>query len=140
LERIAERSGQYEQILQVAAESLEKLDGAAAPRTDMAEAEGYTGDTRGTAGLDEAQGDREGLAPVLAADKVADAEIIDDEIREVFAEEVADVIATIRQYRPVFQDSPQDKHALTELRRAYHTLKGSGRLVGAKTLGELAWS
>ena len=28
---------------------------------------------------------------------------------------------------------------LRPIRRVFHTLKGSGRLVGAKTLGEFAW-
>ncbi|MAM87056.1 MAG: hybrid sensor histidine kinase/response regulator [unclassified Hahellaceae] len=138
LERIAERSGQYEKILQVAAQSLEKLDGT--PAGQLAAKQTETKAVTDVPMLDHTAEALSGSAPVMAADKVADAEIIDDEIREVFAEEVADVIATIHRYRPVFQDSPQDKHALTELRRAYHTLKGSGRLVGAKTLAELAWS
>ena len=30
--------------------------------------------------------------------------------------------------------------ALSEIRRSFHTLKGSGRLVGANVVGELAWS
>src|SRR5690554_837945 len=33
-----------------------------------------------------------------------------------------------------------DRSALTEVRRAFHTLKGSGRMVGASVIGELAWS
>src|SRR5690606_27631293 len=33
-----------------------------------------------------------------------------------------------------------DKDALTEVRRAFHTLKGSGRMVRALIIGELAWS
>src|SRR5690606_2834262 len=33
-----------------------------------------------------------------------------------------------------------DRSALAEVRRAFHTLKGSGRMVGASTIGELAWA
>ena len=33
-----------------------------------------------------------------------------------------------------------DREALTTVRRAFHTLKGSGRMVGARDLGEFAWS
>ncbi len=33
-----------------------------------------------------------------------------------------------------------DSDALVEIRRAFHTLKGSGRMVRALVIGELAWS
>ena len=35
--------------------------------------------------------------------------------------------------------SPDDAERLRPIRRVFHTLKGSGRLVGAKTLGEFSW-
>ena len=34
---------------------------------------------------------------------------------------------------------PHDQEALTTVRRAFHTLKGSGRMVGLMDLGEAAW-
>src|SRR5690606_25164187 len=41
---------------------------------------------------------------------------------------------------PRWEDNPQDQDALTGLRRSFHTLKGSGRMVGAHLIGEFAWS
>ncbi len=36
--------------------------------------------------------------------------------------------------------NPQDQETLVTIRRHFHTLKGSGRMVGAKSAGELAWT
>ncbi len=67
-------------------------------------------------------------------------EEVDDEILEIFIEEAAEVLETINEYLPQWQANTEDADALTEVRRAYHTLKGSGRMVGATVVGELAWS
>src|SRR3546814_13829844 len=40
---------------------------------------------------------------------------------------------------PPWRAVPEDLEKLRPIRRVFHTLKGSGRLVGAKTLGEFAW-
>lgn len=39
-----------------------------------------------------------------------------------------------------WQKSPSDLEDLKDIRRGFHTLKGSGRMVGAKYTAELAWS
>jgi chemosensory pili system protein ChpA (sensor histidine kinase/response regulator) len=65
---------------------------------------------------------------------------IDDEIIEIFIEEATEVTETIGEYFPQWAQNFDDKEALTEFRRAFHTLKGSGRMVGANEIGELAWS
>jgi|GEM_PF-1104748 len=65
---------------------------------------------------------------------------IDEEILEIFLEETQEEIERITEYLPRWRDNPGDQDALTTLRRSYHTLKGSGRLVGALLLGEFAWS
>ncbi|UST84718.1 Hpt domain-containing protein [Pseudomonas siliginis] len=70
----------------------------------------------------------------------ADEEPVDDELREVFLEETDEVLAVLHEYLPRWSANPQDRAALTELRRAFHTLKGSGRMVRALVLGELAWA
>lgn len=67
-------------------------------------------------------------------------EIMDDEIAEIFIEEAREVLDTINEYFPQWQQNPGDENAMAEVRRAYHTLKGSGRMVGANNVGELAWS
>ncbi|MGF6671575.1 Hpt domain-containing protein [Pseudomonas monsensis] len=70
----------------------------------------------------------------------ADEEPVDDELREVFLEETDEVLEVLHEYLPRWSANPQDRAALTELRRAFHTLKGSGRMVRALVLGELAWA
>ena len=79
----------------------------------------------------------------------ADEEGVDDELLEVFLEETEEVLAALQEYLPRWFASldngnangdPGNASALTEIRRAFHTLKGSGRMVRALILGELAWS
>ncbi|QVL42993.1 MAG: Hpt domain-containing protein [Alcanivorax sp.] len=69
-----------------------------------------------------------------------DEELIDDEIIEIFVEEADEVLEALDQYFPRWAANTGDETALVEFRRAFHTLKGSGRMVGATTVGELAWS
>jgi len=64
---------------------------------------------------------------------------IDDEIREVFVEEVQDEIDNIARQLPLWQRDIADLEQLKPIRRSFHTLKGSGRLVGALALGEFSW-
>src|SRR5207342_2902665 len=64
---------------------------------------------------------------------------IDDEIREVFLEEFEEEINNLDQMLPPWRAAPEDMERLRPIRRVFHTLKGSGRLVGAKTLGEFSW-
>ena len=67
-------------------------------------------------------------------------DLIDDEVIEIFIEEAGEVLETINEYLPQWKSDHDNEEALKELRRAYHTLKGSGRMVGALVVGELAWS
>ncbi|MCG7412360.1 Hpt domain-containing protein [Moraxella nonliquefaciens] len=64
---------------------------------------------------------------------------VDEDIREIYIEEAGEVLETIIPLFDKYQSSP-DKGTLTDIRRGFHTLKGSGRMVGAYELGELAWS
>jgi len=64
---------------------------------------------------------------------------IDDEIRDVFIEEVQEEIDNLRQQLPVWQANAENMESLKPIRRSFHTLKGSGRLVGAMALGEFSW-
>ncbi|WP_061238546.1 Hpt domain-containing protein [Ectopseudomonas composti] len=70
----------------------------------------------------------------------ADEEPVDEELLEVFIEEAGEVLETIAEYLPQWQANTDNKDALIEVRRAFHTLKGSGRMVRALIIGELAWS
>ncbi len=65
---------------------------------------------------------------------------IDEDIREIFIEEVGEVVTDLEDFLPIWQQDAQDLTPLTELRRGFHTLKGSGRMVGAFSISEMAWS
>ncbi len=65
---------------------------------------------------------------------------IDDEIIEIFIEEAGEVLETLGEYFPKWKADPKDNDSLVIVRRAFHTLKGSGRMVEALDIGELAWS
>jgi len=65
---------------------------------------------------------------------------IDEEILEIFIEEVDEVFENIDRNFEAWRNDYTNRGALTEFRRAFHTLKGSGRMVGAEIVGELAWS
>ena len=67
-------------------------------------------------------------------------EPVDDELREVFLEETDEVLEILEEYLPRWSANPDSTSVLSELRRAFHTLKGSGRMVRALVLGELAWA
>lgn len=65
---------------------------------------------------------------------------IDDEIIEIFMEEAEEAYEAISELLPAWISNTANDDPLKEIRRAYHTLKGSGRLVGASDLGEFAWA
>ena len=71
----------------------------------------------------------------VSADDAAD----DDEMREVFLEEAREVIDTARGACAGLATTPDDLQRLTILRRAFHTLKGSARMVGLTEFGDAAW-
>ena len=64
---------------------------------------------------------------------------IDRELLEIFLEEATEVVATIATNLAAGRAAPHGKEALTTIRRGFHTLKGSGRMVGLVDLGEMAW-
>ncbi len=64
---------------------------------------------------------------------------IDEEIIEIFIEEVEEILEEIIHNFDTWKYDFQDSESLKNLRRCFHTLKGSGRLVGATAIGELGW-
>ncbi|OTG73973.1 hybrid sensor histidine kinase/response regulator [Acinetobacter sp. ANC 4169] len=64
----------------------------------------------------------------------------DAEILEIFVEEIEEIFVELSTLLVQWFENPQDQETLTTIRRHFHTLKGSGRMVGAKSAGELAWS
>jgi len=68
------------------------------------------------------------------------ADRVDPELLEIFIEEAREEIVSINRHFPAWIDNPMDDEALITVRRSFHTLKGSGRMVGASLMGEYAWS
>ncbi len=67
-------------------------------------------------------------------------EEIDEELLEIFIEEAGEVLESLAEFTPIWQNDPTNHKARTEVRRSFHTLKGSGRMVRAGVLAELAWA
>ena len=77
----------------------------------------------------------------LPADPNAVADLAeDDEMREIFLEEAREVLENAGAAHAELAHAPDDLAQATTLRRAFHTLKGSSRMVGLKEFGEAAWA
>ena len=63
----------------------------------------------------------------------------DEEILEIFIEEALEVLDELHGNLPQWKSNPSDEEALSVVRRCFHTLKGSGRLIGAQLIGEFSW-
>ncbi len=75
--------------------------------------------------------------PVLAT---SESRKLDPEFLALFIEEAREEVASINRQFQLWDQNPGDGEALVSVRRSFHTLKGSGRMVGAMLLGEFAWS
>jgi chemosensory pili system protein ChpA (sensor histidine kinase/response regulator) len=65
-----------------------------------------------------------------------DSDEFDPELREVFFAELADVQQTLDSAFALWRANVADEAALKNLRRGFHTIKGSAQLVGATALGD----
>lgn len=70
----------------------------------------------------------------------ADTNDADPDIKAIFIEEAEEVLAHITTLNEQWQKASNDLTKLKEIRIGFHTLKGSGRMVGANASAELAWS
>jgi chemosensory pili system protein ChpA (sensor histidine kinase/response regulator) len=64
----------------------------------------------------------------------------DEELLEVFLEEAREVMETLRGNLEISRLHMDSREPLVTMRRGFHTLKGSGRMVGLTELGEVAWA
>ncbi len=80
------------------------------------------------------------VAPPAAAAATAAADNEEDDLRDIFLEEAREVVHNGLAAVATLADSAGDLSELTTLRRAFHTLKGSSRMVGLTEFGEAAWS
>lgn len=65
---------------------------------------------------------------------------VEDELLDIFLEEVREVVGNGLGAISTLDEDPGDLSEQTTLRRAFHTLKGSSRMVGLNRFGEAAWS
>src|ERR1700722_15894999 len=69
--------------------------------------------------------------PLIA---VPEPEPVDPQFVELFIEEAKEEIASIQNSFPQWDQNPMDLESLALMRRSFHTLKGSGRMVGARAI------
>ncbi len=75
--------------------------------------------------------------PAVAEDAPADD---DQELLEIFLLEADEVLAAISESLQQSRHAPSDAAPLTTIRRAFHTLKGSSRMVGLTQFGDAGWA
>ncbi|NML61051.1 response regulator [Massilia sp. RP-1-19] len=63
---------------------------------------------------------------------------IEAELLEIFIGEAHEVLAFVAATLPAVRSAPADQETLTLLRRSFHTLKGSGRMVGLDSFADAA--
>jgi chemosensory pili system protein ChpA (sensor histidine kinase/response regulator) len=140
---------------QACVQALEHIQGAAVPTVPPLEPSTFAKTVQisalpgelahGDAGVSTTATDLDGdaapmLSPSPTARLAALAENADPELVKLFIEEAREELARIERSFPVWDQNPLEREALVTVRRSFHTLKGSGRMVGARELGELAWS
>ena len=64
---------------------------------------------------------------------------VNKELLDIYLEEAGEVLGSIDSALAQCRAKPRDRDVLTTIRRGFHTLKGSGRMVGLMDLGEVAW-
>jgi chemosensory pili system protein ChpA (sensor histidine kinase/response regulator) len=89
------------------------------------------------------RGTVEGVTPPTLGPRHAAAAISEDtdpELVSLFLEEAREELEKITRSFTAWEQNPLDQGALATVRRSFHTLKGSGRMVGARDLSEFAWA
>ncbi len=74
------------------------------------------------------------------AEPVAEStEDVDGELLDIYITEAHEVLDNITGGLARLEENPGDQEAFVDIRRGYHTLKGSGRMVGLTEPAEVAW-
>jgi chemosensory pili system protein ChpA (sensor histidine kinase/response regulator) len=79
-------------------------------------------------------------APAVPENQAGSDDFEEDDLRDIFLEEAREVVGNGQEALAALASNPADISQLTVLRRAFHTLKGSSRMVGLNEFGEAAWS
>ena len=84
------------------------------------------------------------LADARAVSMITDLQVIDvdadEEILAIFIEEAEEVLPRLGEQLAAWTTAADDEQSLMDARRGFHTIKGSGRMVGALALAEFAWA
>lgn len=64
----------------------------------------------------------------------------DFDLTEIFLEEFDEELAALQERLPRWRENLDDRELLADIRRSFHTLKGSGRMAGAEEIGEFSWA
>ena len=78
------------------------------------------------------------VLPAIASGPSLTDQAFDEELLDIYLTEAEEVLAHIAQNCQALRVNNTDNEALIEVRRSFHTLKGSGRTVGLNALGEVA--
>ncbi|MEJ8847239.1 Hpt domain-containing protein [Variovorax rhizosphaerae] len=81
-----------------------------------------------------------GPAPLEALPHTEVTELDEDDLQGIFLDEARDVLQSGLAALSALRRDSSDIGELTVLRRAFHTLKGSSRMVGLTDFGNAAWS
>ena len=84
--------------------------------------------------------DTKALLPLATLETPAAFDFEEDDLRDIFLEEAREVAAHAMLAITLLESHPEDMEQLTVLRRAFHTLKGSARMVGLNEFGEASWA
>lgn len=80
------------------------------------------------------------MRPSAAPPDTAPDDAVDAELLDIFLTEADEVLGCVRETLPALRAAPDSQTPLTTLRRSFHTLKGSSRMVALNAFGEAAWS
>jgi chemosensory pili system protein ChpA (sensor histidine kinase/response regulator) len=65
---------------------------------------------------------------------------VDPDLILLFLEEAREELVKIQRNYPIWDQNPLEAESLLVVRRSFHTLKGSGRMVGARNISEFSWA
>ncbi|MCK4705933.1 MAG: Hpt domain-containing protein, partial [Gammaproteobacteria bacterium] len=155
-EALSEGRPGIEQGLSAGDEAAEKLEKIALSYGDSviessqeAEVEDVAAPDTGEVEKQEQKEQKEKKAPIISNPVAVGLSVVDEyailaddadeEIVEIFIEEAIEVLGELHSNLPIWKANNDDEEALAIIRRSFHTLKGSGRLLGADLIGEFAW-
>ncbi len=120
-------------------EALREVERRAEPDVTAVESSGMTATMQIPEYEPTVVASRTQILPGLSVLSPASEHGVDPELLELFIEEAREEIDSINKHFPAWAQDEANHEALITVRRSFHTLKGSGRMVGAERIGEYGW-